>query len=211
MSPSLLFWVAAAALLFWSVGAYNRLVRLRSEANTAFIALEIELTRQVQLVQSFLPAQDDQAAGQDGDSVFWTSLGGAASQFAASLAAARNRPLEREGIEALGAAQDVLATAWERAERLLNAFSYREVLKRGFALVRDGDGLPLRAAAGVSSGMRLDIEFADGRVAATADGEGSPRDRAPPPVVEVSAVTARPKPRAKGGGEGSGGQGSLFG
>jgi exodeoxyribonuclease VII large subunit len=99
----------------------------------------------------------------------------------------------------------------ERAERLLNAFSYREVLKRGFALVRDGDGLPLRAAAGVSSGMRLDIEFADGRVAATADGEGSPRDRAPPPVVEVSAVTARPKPRAKGGGEGSGGQGSLFG
>ncbi len=117
MSPSLLFWVAAAALLFWSVGAYNRLVRLRSEANMAFTALEIELTRQVQLVQSFLPAQDEQAAPQDGDSVFWTSLGGAASQFAASLAAARNRPLERGGIEALGAAQDVLATAWERAER----------------------------------------------------------------------------------------------
>ena len=117
MSPSLLFWVAAAALLFWSVGAYNRLVRLRSEANMAFTALEIELTRQVQLVQSFLPAQDEQAAPLDGDSVFWTSLGGAASQFAASLAAARNRPLERGGIEALGAAQDVLATAWERAER----------------------------------------------------------------------------------------------
>ena len=37
----------------------------------------------------------------------------------------------------------------ERAERLLAAFSYREVLKRGFALVRDGEGRPLRAAAGV--------------------------------------------------------------
>ena len=97
----------------------------------------------------------------------------------------------------------------ERAERLLNAFSYREVLKRGFALVRDGDGHPLRAAAGVSAGMRLDIEFADGRVAATADGEDAPRERvAQPRAVEAPA---RPKPRAKGGGEGSGGQGSLFG
>jgi len=97
----------------------------------------------------------------------------------------------------------------ERAERLLSAFSYREVLKRGFALVRDGEGHPLRAAAGVSSGMRLDIEFADGRVAATADGDGPPRQHAAQPRV---AETPRPsKPRGKTSGEGSSGQGSLFG
>jgi exodeoxyribonuclease VII large subunit len=71
------------------------------------------------------------------------------------------------------------------------------VLARGFALVRDGDGRPLRTAAAVGSGMRLDIEFSDGRVGATANGEGT----APP---------AKPKPRSRGGG-GSGGQGSLFG
>jgi exodeoxyribonuclease VII large subunit len=100
----------------------------------------------------------------------------------------------------------------ERAERLLAAFSYREVLKRGFALVRDGEGHPLRAAAGVSGGMRLDIEFADGRVAATANGGGSPSERAPPArTPEVSAAPARPKPSRPRGGEGSGGQGSLFG
>lgn len=93
--------------------------------------------------------------------------------------------------------------------QLLAAFSYRGVLKRGFALVRDGDGHPLRAAAGVSGGMRLDIEFADGRVAATADGAGAPRDHVSPPRAEE--VPARPKPRTKSGGEGSGGQGSLFG
>ena len=95
----------------------------------------------------------------------------------------------------------------ERAERLLAAFSYREVLKRGFALVRDGEGHPLRAAAGVSSGMRLDIEFADGRVAALADGDGTAAKPQPAPV-------ARPKSRPRGGegpGEGGGGQGSLFG
>ena len=66
------------------------------------------------------------------------------------------------------------------AAQLLNAFSYRGVLKRGFALVRDAAGLPLRSAVNVTPGARLDIEFADGRVGATADGSTSmpapPRD-----------------------------------
>jgi exodeoxyribonuclease VII large subunit len=82
----------------------------------------------------------------------------------------------------------------ERAERLLAAFSYREVLKRGFALVRDHEGRPVRAATAVAGGMRLDIEFADGHVGAVADGEGRPQ----------SAPRARPLRR------GGGGQGSLF-
>jgi exodeoxyribonuclease VII large subunit len=82
------------------------------------------------------------------------------------------------------------------AGQLLAAYSYRGVLARGFALIRDGDGRPLRTAAAVGSGMRLDIEFSDGRVGATADGEGT--------------APAKPKPRSRGGG-GSGGQGSLFG
>ncbi len=101
----------------------------------------------------------------------------------------------------------------ERADRLLNAFSYREVLKRGFALVRDGEGRPLRGAAGVSAGMPLDIEFADGRIGATADGAGAAvvvRETAVTRTVVVEAPP-KPRPRAKGGGEGSGGQGSLFG
>ena len=82
---------------------------------------------------------------------------------------------------------------------MLTAYSYRGVLARGFALVRDGDGLS--AADGRcrrAGGMRLDIEFADGRVGATADGE---RPASPP---------AKSKPRTRGGG-GSGGQGRLFG
>ena len=84
------------------------------------------------------------------------------------------------------------------AGQLLAAYSYRGVLARGFALVRDCDGYPLRTAAAVGPGTRLDIEFSDGRIGATADGERA----APPP--------AKSKPRTRGG-EGSGGQGSLFG
>ncbi len=87
----------------------------------------------------------------------------------------------------------------ERAERLLAAFSYREVLKRGFALVRDGEGRPLHAAADVPTGLRLEIEFADGRIGAVADGEARP------------TAVSKSKPRNKGGEGGPSGQGSLFG
>jgi len=113
-----LFWILAAVLLFWAVGAYNRLVRLRSEAKAAFAALDQELSRQVALVQACLPAGDSHPASLfEGGSSFWSSLEGAAAQFAASLAAARSRPLEPDGIATLAAAQDVLAMAWERALR----------------------------------------------------------------------------------------------
>ncbi|MBI2770209.1 MAG: LemA family protein [Burkholderiales bacterium] len=118
MSSSLVLWIVAAVLLFWSVGAYNRLVRLRAEANTAFAALDAELTRQVDLVQACLPPPDEAPASQfDGLSSFWSGLQGAVAQFSASLAAARARPLDPEGLAALGFAHDVLAMAWERAER----------------------------------------------------------------------------------------------
>src|ERR1700722_6029509 len=59
----------------------------------------------------------------------------------------------------------------ERASQLLAALSYQGVLARGFALVRAGEsGQPVRSAAAVNAGMRLDIEFADGRGGATSEG-----------------------------------------
>jgi exodeoxyribonuclease VII large subunit len=85
----------------------------------------------------------------------------------------------------------------ERAGQLLTAFSYRGVLERGFALVRGLDGTPLRRAAAVQAGQGLDIEFADGRARATA--EGAP--------ALAPAVPPRPRRRRRSGGEG---QGSLF-
>jgi exodeoxyribonuclease VII large subunit len=83
----------------------------------------------------------------------------------------------------------------ERAAQLLTAFSYRGVLGRGFALVRDMTGRPVRAATAVKAGMRLDIEFVDGRISAIAE---DPR-------------VARPGMRRGGGGGDEGGQGNLFG
>jgi LemA protein len=118
MPTSIVFWSLLALLLFWIVGAYNRLMRLRADANAAFATLEAELSRQVDLVRNQLPGPEaTQPASLDGEGSFWAGLHGAAAQFAASLAAARSRPLEPAGIAALSSAQDVLAMAWQRAER----------------------------------------------------------------------------------------------
>lgn len=87
--------------------------------------------------------------------------------------------------------------ALDRADKLLAAFSYQGVLARGFALVRDPSGSPLRSAAAISPGQELDIEFSDGRATAVATAAHgvSPKPRQPI------------RPRSRRGGEG---QGSLF-
>jgi exodeoxyribonuclease VII large subunit len=101
---------------------------------------------------------------------------------------------------AIGVILDRRAAQFERASQLLTAFSYRGVLERGFALVRDAAGEPLRAAGAISTGMRLDIEFSDGRVGAVAgDAHVSPKPE-PQPLF-------RRRRRQTGGGEG---QGTLF-
>jgi exodeoxyribonuclease VII large subunit len=48
--------------------------------------------------------------------------------------------------------------------KLLQAMSYRSVLARGFAVVRDSDQKTIRTAASVKSNAVLEIEFADGKV-----------------------------------------------
>jgi exodeoxyribonuclease VII large subunit len=75
------------------------------------------------------------------------------------------------------------------------------VLARGFALVRDGAGRPLRQAAAVSAGMRLDIEFSDGHVPAVAEGS---------PAAATERSAPAPKPRGRRG-NGDSNQGNLFG
>jgi exodeoxyribonuclease VII large subunit len=87
----------------------------------------------------------------------------------------------------------------DAAGQLLAAFSYRGVLERGFALVRDGEGRPLRSATSVATGMPLDIEFGDGRVGAIA---GDARS--------LTAAPALVRRRRRSGGDDPG-QGSLFG
>jgi exodeoxyribonuclease VII large subunit len=112
-------------------------------------------------------------------------------------------------------ARRALLTAMQRHQarvshsgQLLAALSYRSVLTRGFALVRDEQGHPVHAAAAIGPGAHLSIEFADGRVAATADADRAPVARPAKPVASEpneQPKTAAPKRVVK-----PVGQGSLF-
>ena len=53
--------------------------------------------------------------------------------------------------------------------QLLESYSYHGVLQRGFALVRDDAGKPVRSAQALAKGARMTIELADGQMKATRD------------------------------------------
>jgi exodeoxyribonuclease VII large subunit len=79
--------------------------------------------------------------------------------------------------------------------QLLAALSYRSVLTRGFALVRDEQGHPLHAAAAIGPGAHLSLEFADGRVGATADADRAPVTRPVKPVATELKETKKAEPK----------------
>ncbi|WP_421861129.1 exodeoxyribonuclease VII large subunit [Parvibaculum sp.] len=78
------------------------------------------------------------------------------------------------------------------AGKLLESYSYQGVLRRGYAVVRDAQGRPVRAAAGQTAGAALEIEFADGRLGAVVAPGGAPN---PQPK--------KPAPKKDGGKQGS--------
>ena len=67
----------------------------------------------------------------------------------------------------------------------LGSVSYMAVLERGFALVSDPAGHPLTKAAEVAPRAALRLRFADGTVAATADGGEAAASRPPRPRSTV--------------------------
>lgn len=69
----------------------------------------------------------------------------------------------------------------EAAARLLEGFSYKATLQRGYAVVRDQGGAPVTRAAGVKPGAALEIEFADGRTPVQAGGSAPARKPRPAP------------------------------
>lgn len=75
-------------------------------------------------------------------------------------------------VRALQTALDIRQERLERFAQLLNTLGYRQVLARGFALVRGDDGRPLHRLSDVAAGVAtLDIEFADGHIDVVTGGQ----------------------------------------
>ena len=62
----------------------------------------------------------------------------------------------------------------EAQGRLLDTLSYREVLRRGYAIVENAEGEIIRSAASIAPGEALLLRLADGEAHAVASGEAAP-------------------------------------
>ena len=112
-----------ALLLFWSLGAYNRLIRLRSQAIASFAGFEQQAGQLTALVQNRFPysallsAADPTAISPELVSA-WAGLVGASDQLSVSMKVARQRPLHAESLAALALAQTTMTDAWLRLQQL---------------------------------------------------------------------------------------------
>ncbi len=81
------------------------------------------------------------------------------------------------------------------AAKLLATLSYQSVLDRGFALVRDAGGRPVRARGEIAGGARLELEFRDGRIGVIAEGDAvavEPPAMAPKPAKVPKPAKSKP-------------------
>ncbi|MEM8839898.1 MAG: exodeoxyribonuclease VII large subunit [Pseudomonadota bacterium] len=90
-------------------------------------------------------------------------------------------------------------TDLDQARKLLELVSYQSVLGRGFALVRDDAGRPVKLAANVKTGSAYKVEFSDGLADMVSTGK-SPAKRS-----ETASRAEKPSPSKP-----AGKQGSLF-
>ncbi len=115
--------------------------------------------------------------------------------------------LERAGtlVQRLRRSLDVQAqrraTTLQQASSLLALVSYTAVLGRGFVLVRDIAGLPVKSALAVQVGDGLRLQFSDGDIGVVAGGASADQTREPKPSKPKKADKT-PKPKE--------GQQSLF-
>ncbi len=72
------------------------------------------------------------------------------------------------------------------AVALLESLSYRRVLERGYAVVRDIDGTPIARAAETAPGQEIVIQFADDRVGARLAARAGPGRKPKPPGADGS-------------------------
>lgn len=120
MGDSIVVWLTIAVLLFWAMGAYNRLMRLRSTAIAAFLALEVLFNQYLLLVQSnfYDGCERESREGFDASTVACATLVGAAQQFNASLKVAHAHPLNGATTSALRTALETLCLSWSRLQEL---------------------------------------------------------------------------------------------
>jgi LemA protein len=138
MSPGQWISLAAAAvLMFWMVGAYNRLVALRSTIGSAFGQVDELLQRRQDAVARLVAAARETMPTEQGALDAWLA---AAAQVRGAADALRSRPVMAPLAVAMVAAESAIAAAGSRGRALLDqhpeALALPEVAD-GLAVLRE--------------------------------------------------------------------------
>lgn len=113
------FWGLCALTVFWALGAYNRLVRLRAQAAGKYAELMAVLQVQIDLAQQTLsdaaadPALQRAAADASHMAASWRRLNAASTHASVALARMQEHPLVPQSARDLNLAWATLEAVWD--------------------------------------------------------------------------------------------------
>ena len=106
MSPNNLIYIALAALLvFWAVGAYNRLIRLKNAIANAFGQIDVQLKRRYDLIPNLVEAAKKYLIHEQAT---LEAVISARNQARAASDVVRSRPANALAVTTLAAAEQAL-------------------------------------------------------------------------------------------------------
>ena len=114
-SQAIVFGIVAAVLLFWAVGAYNRLVSLRNKLLRCFATVDEQILARHALLLHWAEAL------QDAEPQALEALRAACQQGESACAHARSRPASAGALTSLRLAEEILAQTRERLQALPGA------------------------------------------------------------------------------------------
>jgi LemA protein len=112
-------WIVLAVVVFWGVGAYNRLVRLRNVIGNSFAQIDVQLKRRYDLIPNLVEVARKYAAHERETLEAVTA---ARNQAKAAADVARSRPAAAGAVTSLAMAEQVLGGAMSKLMALVEAY-----------------------------------------------------------------------------------------
>ena len=119
MTSFLIFLAILAAIVFWAIGIYNRLINERNRVKNAFAQIDVQLTRRYDLIPNLVEAVKGYMKHERET---LEAVIKARNAAASSLDAAKADPANAQAIKELGASEGALASALGRLFALSEAY-----------------------------------------------------------------------------------------
>ena len=119
MTSFLIFLAILAAIVFWGIGIYNRLINERNRVKNAFAQIDVQLTRRYDLIPNLVEAVKGYIKHERET---LEAVIKARNAAASSLDAAKADPANAQAIKELGASEGALAGALGRLFALSEAY-----------------------------------------------------------------------------------------